>query len=311
MPAMTDAQVVAEGLRFPEGPIAMDDGSVVLVELERRTLSRVHPDGRVDVVAELGGGPNGAAIGPDGKVYVCNNGGSFGFLDIGGMLVPDPQTPASWEGGSIQRVDLETGEVETLCTECDGEGLRSPNDLVFDGHGGFWFTDYGARFERNVDWGSVYYASADGSSITRATHELMTPNGIGLSPDGSRLYVAETTPGRVWWWDVPSPGVLEGGNFAIGHRGNLLRGFPDFRMFDSLAVDAEGWVCVATIVQGGITAVSPDGQAVEHHSLEDPVVTNICFGGEGLRTAFATLSATGKLVSFEWPRAGLALAHHA
>ena len=66
---------IASGLRFPEGPIAMADGSVVLVEIARGTLSRVTPAGKVEVIAELGGGPNGAALGPDGKVYVCNNGG--------------------------------------------------------------------------------------------------------------------------------------------------------------------------------------------------------------------------------------------
>jgi len=71
---MNELKVIAEGLRFPEGPIAMADGSVLLVEIARGTLSRVR-DGRVEVVADLGGGPNGAAIGPDGACYVCNNGG--------------------------------------------------------------------------------------------------------------------------------------------------------------------------------------------------------------------------------------------
>src|SRR5438105_14768794 len=66
---------IASGLRFPEGPVAMPDGSVVLVEIERRTLSRVTPDGKIHVIARLGGGPNGAAIGPGGKMYVTNNGG--------------------------------------------------------------------------------------------------------------------------------------------------------------------------------------------------------------------------------------------
>src|SRR3990167_8470323 len=66
---------IASGLRFPEGPVAMPDGSVVLVDIERRTLSRVTPDGKVHVVARLGGGPNGAAPGPGGKIYVTNNGG--------------------------------------------------------------------------------------------------------------------------------------------------------------------------------------------------------------------------------------------
>ena len=72
---MAAITTIAHGLRFPEGPIAMPDGSVVLVEIERQTLSRVHPNGEVSVVAALGGGPNGAAIGPDGRCYVCNNGG--------------------------------------------------------------------------------------------------------------------------------------------------------------------------------------------------------------------------------------------
>src|SRR5262249_40237994 len=63
---------IAIGLRFPEGPVAMPDGSVVLVEIERRTLSRVTPDGKIHVIARLGGGPNGAAMGPGGRIYVTN-----------------------------------------------------------------------------------------------------------------------------------------------------------------------------------------------------------------------------------------------
>lgn len=304
-----EIEVLASGLQFPEGPFVLPDGGVGFVEIKRGTVTRVGADGTVDVVADCGGGPNGAALGPDGKVYVCNNGGSFGYLEIGELLLTDMHTPDTWQGGSIQRVDLGTGAVETLYTECGGHPLRSPNDLVFDGTGGFWFTDFGARFDRHTDKGAVYYARADGSEIRECALGLTTPNGIGLSPDGSRLYVAETMPGRVWWWDVPEPGVLSGGNFAMEHQGNLLRGFADLRYFDSLAVDGDGWVCCATILLGGITAISPDGQDVEHHPLDDPIVTNICFGGDGCRTAYVTLSATGRLASFRWPRPGLALVH--
>jgi gluconolactonase len=83
-------------------------------------------------------------------------------------------------------------------------------------------------------------------------------------------------------------------------------------MFDSLAVDAEGWVCIGTLGLGdsGVTAISPDGQQVVLHRIaEDPVVTNICFGGPDLRKAFITSSATGRLLRAPWPRPGLRLAH--
>src|SRR6185437_5933017 len=72
---MTEIRTIATGLRFPEGPVAMKDGSVVLVEIERQTVTRVRPDGSTEVIAHTGGGPNGLAVGPDGAFYVCNNGG--------------------------------------------------------------------------------------------------------------------------------------------------------------------------------------------------------------------------------------------
>ena len=93
------------------------------------------------------------------------------------------------------------------------------------------------------------------------------------------------------------------------NQGTLLAGLPGLQLLDSLAVDEDGWVCVATIFNGGITAISPDGSIVEHHATDDPLTTNVCFGGEDLRTAFVTLSSSGRLVSFEWPRAGLRLPH--
>jgi gluconolactonase len=305
---MIEHEVVATGLRFPEGPIALDDGSVVLVEIARGTLSRVATDGAVEVVAELGGGPNGAALGPDGAVYVCNNGGCFEWEDQLGFTVPGP-VPPSWEGGSIQRVDLETGSVELLYTASSGNPLRAPNDLVMDGHGGFWFTDHGVRLGRSSDRTGIHHAATDGSRCDEVIFPLDAPNGIGLSPEGSRLYAAETHTGRVWAWDLTGPGQVDRSN-PLGNGGHLLAGLPGMQLLDSLAVDGEGWVCVGTLVNGGISAISPDGETVEHLALPDPLVTNICFGGADLRTAYATLSGTGQLVRFEWPRQGLRL-HHA
>lgn len=303
----TEYRTVAEGLRFPEGPTALDDGSVLVVEIERRTLSRVGPDGSVDVVAECGGGPNGSAIGPDGKVWITNNGGCFEWIDLGTVLVPGP-VPDDWTGGSIQRVDLDTGAVETVYTHCDGRPLRAPNDLVFDAHGGFWFTDHGVRLERSSDLTGVFYAAADGGSIREVLHPLEAPNGIGLSPAGDRLYVAETHTGRVYAWDVPEPGTATGSGLMAPH-GELLAGLPGMQLLDSLAVDGAGNVCVGTLSNGGVTVISPDGASVQHLAIDDLLVTNIAFGGADLRTAYVTASGTGRLLAFDWPVDGLALAH--
>ena len=128
---------IAHGLRFPEGPIAMPDGSVVLVEMFGPRLTRVHPDGSTQTIAEIPGGPNGAAVGPDGAFYVCNNGGSFTPVELGGMLIPGGFNRDGYIGGRIQRVDPHDGTVTDLYTECDGHPLRGPNDLVIDGDGGF------------------------------------------------------------------------------------------------------------------------------------------------------------------------------
>lgn len=296
-----EIQVVAEGLRFPEGPIALPDGSVLVVEIARGTITRVEPDGSVEVVAECGGGPNGIAMGPDGRVYVCNNGGFDTFVDDQGRTrIAD--TLDSWVGGSIQAVDIETGDVETIYTEVDGVGLRAPNDLVFDATGGFWFTDHGKSFERQRDHGGIYYARPDGSHIVEAIYPVEAPNGIGLSVDDSRIYVAETHTGRVRTWNVESPGVLVA-PYGKGTRGRVLAGLPGEQLLDSLAVDSEDHVCVATIRNGGVTDIAPDGSTV-HVASGDALTTNVCFGGADMRTAWITASLSGTLLKTTWARPG-------
>lgn len=294
-------RVLATGLRFPEGPVLLPDGSVLVTEIARGTLTRVGTDGTVDVVADLGGGPNGAALAPDGSVWVTNNGGCFEFADRG-LLVPESPPPPSWPGhGCLQRVDIATGEVETLYTTSGDLKLRAPNDLVFDAEGGLWFTDHGVRLERSSDRTGVHYLPPHGDP-REVIFPLDAPNGIGLSPAGDRVYVAETHTGRLWAWTLTGPGEIAGTNPVGPAGGELLLDPGGNTLFDSLAVDAAGWVCVATLVHGGITAVSPDGTEVERVPLPDPLTTNICFGPDG--TAYATLSGTGQLVAFDWHRGG-------
>jgi len=298
-------KTIATGLRFPEGPIAMADGTVLLVEIERQTLTRVHADGRTEIIARLGGGPNGAAIGPDGAAYVCNNGGLRWHEDKHGLR-PTAQAD-DYSGGRIERVDLKTGEVRVLYTDGGNGPLRGPNDLVFDRTGGMWFTDLGKTRSRDMDRGGVYYAAADGSSIREAIYPMLTPNGIGLSPDEKRLYVAETHTGRLWAFDLEAPGVVKRKGFPSPNGGELVAGLPGYQLFDSLAVDADGNICAATLFNGGITVISPDGARIRHVPFPDVYTTNLCFGGKDLRTAYVTLSLSGRLVALDWPRPGLGL----
>jgi len=297
---------ITDGLAFPEGPVAMLDGSVLVVELMGRCITRVQPDGTKTQVAEPGGSPNGAAIGPDGALYVCNSGG-WAFRDVLGMHIPDTELPPDHSGGRIERIDIDSGDVKVLYTECDGVPLIGPNDIVFDAHGGFYFTDHGRRQGRVHHVGAIYYAQPDGSSIREVVFPSDSPNGVGLSPDGTRLYAAVTHTGRLYAWNITAPGQVEE-NF-MGAAGELVCGLPGMQLFDSLGVDSAGNVVVATLVTGALSVISPEGELLDQVLTGDPMTTNVCWGGTDLRTAYVTCSATGRLVSVPWPRPGLKLAY--
>jgi gluconolactonase len=305
--APQEYRVVTEGLEFPEGPVWQPDGSVLVVEIRGQNLVRVRPNGSKQIVAHLGGGPNGAAIGPDGACYVCNNGGlKWGFRE-GRSAALGPA--GDYVSGKIQRVDVATGECRTLYDRVGPNLLAGPNDLVFDAHGGFYFTDMGKARGRRLDRGSVCYAKADGSSVKELIFPISLPNGIVLSPDGRRLYVAETETARLWSWEIVAPGKLKHEPWpASPHGGRFVYGELNYARFDSLAVEANGNICIATLELGAVTVVSPDGDLIEQLKIPgDTHVTNLCFGGPGLRTAWVTLSHAGKLVEVPWARPGLAL----
>lgn len=300
-------RIIAEGLRFPEGPVAMPDGSVILTEIAAGRITRISPDGAKTTVATPGGGPNGLAIGPDGKLYCCNNGG-FDWAETGGFLTPHG-IASDYSGGRIERIDLATGAVEILYQSGDfGCVLRGPNDIVFDGEGGFWFTDHGKvdYARRCHDIVGIFYAKADGSHLEEVIFPSNNPNGIGLSPDGTALYAAETYTCRLMQFNVTAPGKVDGAA-GLGGPGIPLYRPAGYKFFDSLGVEECGNICVATIGQCGITTISPTGELVEFFPTDDPFTTNICWGGPDRKTAYITLSATGRLLAVDWPRPGLKL----
>jgi gluconolactonase len=309
---------IASGLLFPEGPIAMDDGSVLLVEIARGTLTRVTPDGNVSVVCHMGGGPNGAAIGPDGHVYVCNNGGFEYHTESNGTFRPVSQAK-DYAGGRLERVNLSTGKFERVLSEvAKGDGsnftLKGPNDLVFDHQGGMYFTDLGKVRASEMDRGGVYYFNPAKGDAKVIANPILTPNGIALSPDDKTLYYAETEGARLWAFDLTGPGTSTKLPFPSPHGGRLVAACPGggYQRFDSIAVDAFGNIVVATLLKGGISTIAPDGTLLSFLPTQDVMTTNICFGGPNMRTAYVTLSGIGKLIAIDdWPVPGLRLAYNA
>lgn len=310
--------LVADGLGFPEGPVAMEDGTLLFVDIEKEGLYRLNPQGEVTRVACLPGGPNGLAIGLDGAAYVCNNGGVYLFGPFHpkpGITWTLPAPNPAHTGGWIERVDLGTtaATVTRLIDNCDGKPLLAPDDIVFDSKGGFYFTDSGKQDstdsgKQELDMlrkGGVFYVSPDLTVTKLAT--LATANGVGLSPDEGTLYVSDTIFGRLWALKVPQPDPHAPGAL-IGIPGTVVQTLPGLQWLDSLKVEAGGNICVGTLLNGGITIFSPDG-SFEHigSTLNDPMVTNLCFGGADMRDVWITASATGTIYKTRWPRPGLRL----
>ena len=305
---MHEHTIFAEGLAFPEGPVWLEDGSVIVVEIEAGRITRCRPDGSKQVVATPGGGPNGAAIGPDGALYVCNNGG-FNWSREGGLLLPGGAAH-DYTTGRIERIDIATGKVERLYDTCDGVALSGPNDIVFDGDGGFWFTDLGKHFPAHTSHGGLFYAKADGSGISCAVRGPNL-NGVGLSPDGRTVYAAHTQERLLLAFDVSGPGQVAPSLLAA-LPGRVVTSWPGRVLLDSLAMEANGNIAQATLVEHpGICSVDPATGVQEFFDFPDLLTTNICFGGSDMMDAWVTLSTTGKLAKCRWPRPGLQLAYSA
>ncbi|MGV2113788.1 SMP-30/gluconolactonase/LRE family protein [Agrobacterium salinitolerans] len=302
-----DIEIIATGLHFPEGPVELPDGSIAVVEIGAGRIVRICAGGKPELLAYTGGGPNGMALGPDGALYVCNNGG-FSWKKEGEWMRP-VGLATDYSGGMIQRVDIATGNVTTLYDQCDGRPLSGPNDIVFDNKGGFYFTDTGRVREFHRDHGAVYYGRADGSLITTVAFPILGPNGIGLSPDLSTLYVAEMETARVWSYVIVGPGVVHKKPFPSQNGGELVIGLGGFQRLDSLKIAASGNICVSTLVTGCITVISPKGDLLDQVWMPEIYPTNLAFAGEELREAIVTLSLTGMVGRLQWPEKGLRLQH--
>ncbi|OBH96917.1 SMP-30/gluconolactonase/LRE family protein [Mycobacterium sp. E2733] len=296
---------VAGGLSFPESPVPLDDGSVVVSEMAAGRITRVRPDGVTETVAQTGGGPNGVGRLPDGRMVVCQNGGSrFGIgpwpYDFGECAhlfrpvgAPDaPVTPG------LQIVDP-GGRVSTLTTTFRTRSgkelpLIRPSDICIDSDGGFYVTDGGTTRGRNRAMTGLLYGTVEGG-LREVVYPLEMPNGVALSPGGAILYVAETRTRRIWEFELDGPGVVgrARGLTTVPSGGPLNVGGAD-----GVCVDEAGRILVATLGTGGVTVFSPTGDLLGSIPADDPMTTNVALSGDGQKL-FMTLASSGSLVMVE------------
>jgi len=293
-------EVWAEGLDFPEGPVALADGSVLVSEMAAGRVTRVHPDGTTSPVAEVGGGPNGLGVLPDGALVVCQGGGSgwsrrpWPYDGPGAVELLLPGGPAEAPvAPELQRVEPD-GTVGVLLPPGEGDALMKPSDVAVDAAGGVYVTDFGGIRGRTRTIAGVLYAPP-GGPLREIVFPVELANGVALAPDERTLYVTETRTRRVWAFALSGPGEVE----SWTSLATLPAGGPiGFGSADGCAVDAEGNVAVATIGLGGVTVLSPSGDVVAEGPVGgDPMPTNVAFGGADGTTMLVTCGSSGRILA--------------
>jgi gluconolactonase len=246
--------LLASGLGFPEGPVVMGDGRIVLCDGNTGDLL-VYADGIVSTYAHTGGSPWGAVLGSDGAIYVTQGGNVPGSGDAGAV-------------SGIQRVQP-GGSVELLFSEVAGYPLYGPNDLAFGPDGRLWFTESGSEQDFRFDVrspGRLFAVGPSGAGEMLAELPNVYPNGIAFDAR-QRLYWTESMQHRVR--------RLSGGKPVTFCQ------LPDSHVPDGMAFAADGRLFVATTVSQGVTVVSPDGVLLEEIRLGEHA-TNCIFDGSDL-----------------------------
>ena len=290
---------LAEGLMFPEGPAIGPDGALYVTELAGQRISRISEDGTVSTYADTGGGPNGAAFDANGDLELCNNGGRWPSDVPSTAQASDPENGP----GVMQRI-TSSGEIIDDLSEIDQIALNSPNDVCFDEHGGYYFTDpdWSGLVGGERTGGSVCYVDVDGDASRVATG-IGFPNGLGVRADGRILVVCESLTGMLLSYRIEEPGILSKAPKPNGMIGR--RSVPDRFCFDE-----SGRIIVAGHGSSNIFVLGgEDGRPIEIIELPEPGPTNCCVGGRDLRTLFVTSSDYGHVFTIEWPVQGMPLHH--
>lgn len=262
------AERIAEGFKFPEGPVVGLDGTFFFSDPMGSQILRFS-GGRAEVFLDETKGANGLAMDKEGNIFACQS-----------------------KPGAIVKISPD-GAVETFVAQVDGRPLNRPNDLVFDDAGNLYFTNPGGRKDSPAN---VMRAGADGSAKIVAADQGF-PNGIAFSPDGATLYVNDYITGDLWTYPIGEDGEVGEGSVLI----RFDRGGPD-----GMAVAESGNVYIALGRANRVAVLSPDGEELPGIQFpERSGVSNVCFGGDDFKTLYVTLGANHSVYTVPVDEPGL------
>jgi gluconolactonase len=247
---------LASGLGWPEGPAILDDGRVAFVETFQGQVSVWDREHGVQQFCDTGGGPNAAALGSDGLVYITQNGGI-----VGPWRSPRTQPP------SIQRIS--TGRTASVVTaKTSTRTLSAPNDLAFGPDGNLYFTDPGGEYDPGgqPDFGYICVLKPDSTCEVLQEVGRVYPNGIVVEADGSVVWVESYT------------------RAVRRRRADLIENLcvlPEASVPDGLAVSDDGDLYITATRAGGIDVVRQDG-SYKGFIQTGGVPTNCAFDGNTL-----------------------------
>src|SRR5690349_13030228 len=256
--ATTEAERLATGFGFTEGPLWHPDGFYYFVDIRKSTLHRIAPGKAPEIVRENTGEGNGTTFDLEGRLVICEGGN---------------RRVTRWSADGTSQV---------LMDRYEGKRLNRPNDVVCKSDGSLWFTDPGLRVpleKRELPYAAVYRIAPDGTSAMVIDCEY--PNGLAFSPDERTLYIANTRWTQyIHAVELDATGTVLRRRIFADMSSDETDGVPD-----GMKVDVEGRVyCTGP---GGTWVFSPSGEKIG--VIRTPEVpANLCFGGPDMKTLFFT-----------------------
>ena len=287
--------IFSTGLIYPEGPVALPDGSWLIVEggAERGSITHISPDGRSKSIVAKTGRPNGLAVDKAGTIWAAES------------KVP-----------SLIRVSMD-GKVEVVATACDGEPFLFPNDLCFGPDGALYMTDSGVHIDKFAPGGKIrpdyldmpmdgriYRIDPTNGIPEKLDAGIRFTNGIAFGPDNC-LYASETLTGAIYRY-ASREGRATGPRQHFSDV-NDPTGPPGWRGPDGMAFGADGRLYVAVFGQKDVTVLDSRGAVLARIVTQGILPTNVAFGLPGQRKIFVTEYEFGQLEAYDVETDGLSL----